>query len=247
MLDDTLVVVGDRFEEFLTNRRTISASALLWALRTHNFPDDLSIVVGQGLSEHHRAALRDIVANADKPVRVFGAIPERAAPPLTHKRNPRNILVSDPVRVDDTHFVADLVLDEDVEVLADHLTGQHIPAITLAEAARQMWTAVTERCFPAADGEGRRFVIASFGAAFHRFVFPLPATVHYELRERTAGAVDETFRCVVTVQQDGQLAAEIEATYRVIPESIARKQEAMAARQGVTHELAGVYANGEAR
>lgn len=239
MLDDTLVVVGDRFEEFLTNRRTIGASAMLWALRSGNFPDHLSIVIGQGLTEDHRAALGDIVASAEKPVSVCGAIPRRATQALTHKRDPRNILVSDPVRVDDAHFVADLVLDQDVEVLSDHLTGQHIPAVTLTEAARQMWTAVTEEYFPAENDARRRFVIASFGATFHRFVFPLPATVHYELRERVAGVVDEAFRCVVSFHQEGHLAAEVEATYRLIPETLARKQESMAARQGVTHMLAG--------
>jgi hypothetical protein len=235
MLDDTLLVVGDRFEEFLTNRRTISASALLWALRTGNFPDHMTIVVGQGLTEPQRGALRDLVGRAEKPIQVAGGLPERAEQRQTHKHDPRNILIGDPVRIDDVHFVADLVLDQDVEVLADHLTGQHIPAVTLTEAARQMWTAVTERFF--ADGAAR-FVIASVNGTFHRFVFPLPTQLRYELRAHTTSVVDELFHCVVGVHQLGNVCAEIEARYRLIPETVARKQEAMAARQGVAHELA---------
>lgn len=211
-----MIVVGDRFERFLLNRDTMAVSALLASGRVTR-----PVVVGQGLSAEQ---LRE----------VDGPVP--APPHLTHKEHQKNVMIGEPIRTGDDAFAVDLVVDERVEVLEDHLTGQHIPAIVLTEAARQTWTAVTER-FLLAD-HGGRFVIDSLSSVFRRYVFPLPATLHYRLVHRHSTAVEEVFRCVVTVQQCGRVAAEFEAGYRVISLAICEKQEAMAARQAVAECIA---------
>ncbi|MEU8997488.1 AfsA-related hotdog domain-containing protein [Streptomyces caniferus] len=236
---EALVVVGDRFEEFLANRGTIGYSALLTRLRTGDLPESLAISVGQGLSAAQLDELRELV-ELRTPAVTFGkqGLPAHAEQRLTHKHKQRNVLVGPVGQIGERRFVADLVLDERVEVLEDHLTGQHIPAITLLEAARQLWTVVTEQFF--LTGTDRtRFVIGSVDSSFHSFVFPMSATLSYELLAHTRTPVGTVFRCRVGFHHGEATApaAEVEAEYRVIPEKISAKQEALAARQAVASEV----------
>lgn len=221
MSSDGLIVVGDRFEEFLANRTTVGASALL----AGDVDPAPGLVVGQGLSDEQLAALP--------------AAPSRVAKELTHKRDPRNVMVGPPQRLADDEFVADLVVHEHNEVLEDHLTGQHIPAIALMEAARQLWTVVTEQ-FLLAEPGGGRFVVITMGGQFQRYVFPLPTTMHFRVVGREASPVGEMFRTRTTFRQNDADTAIVESEYRVVPERMAAKQESMAARQAIKACLAGV-------
>ncbi|MFJ5532628.1 AfsA-related hotdog domain-containing protein [Streptomyces sp. NPDC093261] len=222
---ESLIVVGDRFEEFLRNPGTIAASAVLARLEAGD-TGGLDLMAGQGLSA-------ELLAELDKQWPA-----QRPAPlELTHKQRMKNVMVGEPTRVDG-RYEAPLVLDERCETLEDHLTGQHIPAIALTEAARQTWTAVTEKFFPTGLGPAR-FVIDDFHASFHAFVFPLPATLTYEVVEHEPGAVQHRFHSVVRVRQSGAVAAQIEVRFRLVAEKLVDKQEAMAARQAVADCLRG--------
>ncbi|MEV6838815.1 AfsA-related hotdog domain-containing protein [Streptomyces sp. NPDC051133] len=226
------VVVGDRFEEFLQNPGTAPVSELIDGLRAGELSAATPLVPGQGLTAGERREL-GALTGTDLP------LPSDRLP--THKRQEHNVLIGEVRRTGPDAYAAPLLLDQRVEVLSDHLTGQHIPAVTLLEAARQTWTAVTER-FLLPDGEPRRFVIAAIRAEFHSFVFPLPATVGLRLRARHAGPVGDTLELTVTVTQDGRQAAEFDATVRIVPQAVAVKQESMAARQAIRAALSAAPA-----
>jgi acyl carrier protein len=239
MSHDALVVVGDRFESFLANHGTISISALLQQLRTGDTPSQLSILVGQGLTADQLATLQQVVGRAGAGVSFADELPAYAERGLTHKRDPKNVMIGTPVRISEDRFLADLVIDQHTETLEDHLTGQHIPAITLMEAARQTWTAVTEKFL--IDGTSKnRFVIHGMRSTFHRLVFPLPATVQYQLLSRDEQPVGPMFDCVIKIYQGDTVSAEIEASFQVIPEAFIDKQELLAGRQAVLEHLAGL-------
>ena len=239
MPHDSLVVVGNRFEAFLANRGTISASVLLSRLRTSDGARNLSVVIGQGLAADQLSEVEQLIDSHPHAVAV-GGVPVFAEKSLTHKHNPKNVLIGTPARVAADRFVADLLIDERTEVLEDHLTGQHIPAITLMEAARQTWTAVTEMFFLKGNPQKQRFIISSMKSAFHKYVFPLPAIVEYQLLGHQKNAADEIFISGIGVYQAEVLAAEIEACYRVIPQVFSEKQESMAARQALANQLASM-------
>lgn len=237
MSADALVVVGDRFESFIANRGAVSVSVLLERLRAGDVPEGLSIIIGQGLSAEQISELEYLLERAAQPVSLAkGKAPVRAGRRLTHKHNPKNVMIGAPEQLAEGRFTVDMVIDERNEVLEDHLTGQHIPAIALIEAARQMWTAITEEFFLRGSAK-TRFVVNSIDSAFRSYVFPLPATLQYQLLDRESDAVGEVFRCLITVHQGGTRAAEIEAQYRVILEPVSGKQESMAARQAIGRQL----------
>ncbi|MET7570699.1 AfsA-related hotdog domain-containing protein [Streptomyces sp. NPDC005492] len=224
---DARAVVGDRFKEFLGNAGTVPVTDLLDALRSGDLTAAPPIVVGQGLSADQLRELRE---------RTGADVPLPVGRELTHKHEDKNVLIG-PVRLAGPDlYTAPLLLDQRVEVLEDHLTGQHIPAVTLLEAARQTWTVVIEQFLPSTE-EPTRFVIGSIRSAFHSFVFPLPATIEFRLVRQDASPVGSSVDCVLTVRQDSRTAAEFETTIRVIPEAVAVKQESMAARQAVRAAL----------
>jgi hypothetical protein len=232
----SLVVVGDRFEAFLANRGTIAASALIALLRSGGAPHDLSIVVGQGLSTERLEELEALVDVSGGAISTVGGIPVPADRRLAHKREQRNVMIGRPQRLADDRYVVDMTVDERNEVLEDHLTGQHIPAVALTEAARQTWTAVTEEFLLRPDANAR-FVVTSITSSFDRYVFPLPATLSYDLLGRESTAGGEAFHCRITVRQGGAVAAEIQAGYRTIWERLCAKQESIAARQAVADRV----------
>jgi hypothetical protein len=217
-------VVGDRFTEFLAHRGTVAASTLLMRLRAGGTAGPLRF--GQGTTTAQRAELERLLGpDAGVPAAV-----DRAA---THKRDDRNVLVSAPRPAGDGAWTADLVLDEGTETLADHITGQHVPAVTLVEAARQMWTAVTETFLLPPDGPRTRFVVLSTSARFLGYVFPLPAVVRLVLLDRVADGAGETFTCLVEVRHGERPGVELRGEYRVVPEAVAARQESLAARRAL--------------
>jgi hypothetical protein len=204
------------------------------ALAEHLIADDradTAIVVGQGLTAEQRHHVERLVADADG-ARFAVAPPRPAELDLVHKRVAKNVMITEPVRLGPDRFAVRLAVDERTETLEDHLTGQHIPAVALTEAARQTWTAVTE-VFLLDDATRSRFVVNEFRATFRSYVFPLPATIEYTLVGRKRDSVQEQFHCEIAIIQGGTVAATFDASYRVIPLAFCEKQEAMAARQAI--------------
>lgn len=225
-----VMVVGDRFEAFLDQPGTIGVSALLKSVHGEHGEGPPRITVGQGLTGEQIAELNRLADEGRCVLPAQGRAPEPVKRAVTHKAHDKNVLIGEIERVDADRYRAPLVLDERVEVLEDHLTGLHIPAVTLLEAARQTWTAVTERFLIAAE-PATRFVIAHVNSMFLNFVFPLPAHLEYRMVRHDEGPVGHVIGCTVEIHQAGRVAARFEAEIRVIPEVFAAKQEVMAARQ----------------
>jgi len=213
-------VVGDRFTAFHGHRGVVRATDVLHRVRTGDAPPALA--VGQGLSDEQLAEL-----------------PGRPVARAAYPHPPGRALVGPVSEAADGSFHADLLLDDRVRVLDDHLNGQHTPAVTLIEAARQTWILVTERHL--LDDERRAGWVVSeirhIGATFQRYLFPLPATVICRLANRRASAVGELVDFVVTVHQGDVQCARIEAGIHVVPRALAAKQEHLAARQAIRDAL----------
>lgn len=233
--DRPVMVIGDRFEEFLTHPGTVAATALLEHLRADDLDETPRITVGQGLTAEQLSELDGFATAGRCVLATQDQVPLPVERKVTHKVYDKNVLIGELEEVGEGRYRVPLVLDQRVEVLEDHLTGLHIPAVTLLEAARQTWTAVTERFLIGPEPKSR-FVITRVSSSFLNFVFPIPAFLEYRLVERERGPVGDVIGFTVEVQQTGRIAARFEAEIRVIPELFAAKQEAMAARQTLREE-----------
>lgn len=213
---NTVFVVGNKFRDFAVNDGVVTIGELedqLHARGPGHLPPNVRLVPGQGLREADMQRLRARLRGAQSASRVpdVEGRPVRASRLLTHKYRLQNSIVSAPRRLSDDLFEAALLLDERSELMSDHQTGQHIQGMVLVEAARQMFLAVSEEYFIGYDDPTRYyFVINSMNAAFSAFVFPVDATLRYEILEkRVDNRARMFFRVNVDVMQAGRCATRV--------------------------------------
>ena len=187
-MNDTLWhVIGNCFAEFSQNRNVIGISDLIHAFRTGDgftFGDDVRFIAGQGLQE---ALIDDLFEEAEKTGRMHlfarwkGG--ERAGAPLSHKRRSENTMITTPLQTAEDRFEAELCLDERVDMISDHVTGQHLPGMILMEAGRQMFIATFERHFNEEQAEVS-FLITVMNNTFHHFAFPVATRIRMTIQEK---------------------------------------------------------------
>jgi hypothetical protein len=236
MSHETAIVVGDRFSEFAKNRNVVKISDLLTALEQTDALVDKNLILAQGVSDAELMELHKLLSQAERNDIAVLEYPSRASSELTHKVAPENIMISVPQPLADGRYGADLIIDDSNEVLADHQTGQHIQGMALIEAARQLWTAVTEM-FLMPSGPRCNFVIESVNVSFSQFIFPLRGTMTYELVNKSSNAVETVFDCKIVISQCGTPATEVCGRYRVIDARISAKHEALAARKAIANSI----------
>lgn len=214
----TIFVVGNKFRDFCRNDGVITIGELGEMARTSAF-DRLApgsrLVAGQGVRDAELLSICDLARHslAARGIDIQPMLTRsvRASRLQTHKHHIHNSIISQPVRVGDNCFEAALLLDERSELMADHQTGQHIQGMILIEAARQLFLAVTEEYFIGQTVHDRYyFVINSVEVKFTGFVFPLGATLRYEIvSEDTANPARMRFETVVSVIQGNACATQI--------------------------------------
>lgn len=235
---NSVVVVGNKFREFGANDGVLTMDQfdeLVEKGALTDVPLGTTFVAGQGLREAD--AIKLGVANAraatsnHRKDETFSARLIRASRLLTHKHQLRNSIISTPELLREDLYEAALLLDERSELMCDHQTGQHIQGMVLIEAARQMFLAVTEQHFIGHDDPNRYyFVIHGLDVAFSGFVFPVEATLRYEILEkRTVNRERMYFKVSVSVMQAGKCATTVAFEFTAfLSEKIERKEREQA-------------------
>lgn len=214
----TVFIVGNKFCEFSRNDGVITIGALAEMARTSTFdslPTGCRLVAGQGVREAELQAIHDRArwALSARDVDIGPALRRgaRASRLQTHKHRIENAIISHPTRMDEHNFEALLLLDERSELMTDHQTGQHIQGMVLIEAARQLFLAVTEEYFIGQAVHDRYyFVINNLDVKFKGFVFPVDATLRYEIVSKDIqNPARMRFDTVVSVFQGGACVTEV--------------------------------------
>lgn len=235
-----VAVVGDRMSEFGAHPQVAGASELARMLAARELVRGAVVVEGQGLHDEQLAELHATAASHGRRV-VRGG--DRVAASVVHKRCAENVAIGPPRRVDERRFELALLLDDRGELLADHLTGQHIQGMALIEAARQACIAVTEMFYTSGSPQPYQFVLGTISARFSSFVFPLPVAIRLELTEVS---IDQkmrlSFHAVAQFQQAGQDAVTVEISYHMYDQRLIRKQEDIMAQRTLDAVLAGAPA-----
>ena len=135
-------------------------------------------MIGQGVSS---ADLEDL--KADKPslynLIVNPNVVEKN-PKIAHKRKIENCHITRPVKITDTDYKLDVVVDSKCCEISDHITGEHINGVVLIEAARQAFIAITETFF-LNDNEKVYFILKKLNCEFNSFLFPLAIQMRYKI------------------------------------------------------------------
>jgi len=118
--------------------------------------------------------------------------------------------------------------------MSDHQTGQHVQGMILVEASRQAFIAVTEEFFMTVNRGNSYYVINNMNISFNNFMFPLPATIHYEVTEKDINDRRARFNAIINVIQNGKLCSSMSVRFTVYPSEIISSKES---------DLAGIALN----
>ncbi|WP_235212729.1 AfsA-related hotdog domain-containing protein [Burkholderia paludis] len=243
--NDSLFIVGDRWGSVGIDEGMLSVSEFVSGLRAGRYHAPLpTLRPGFGVDDRELEVLRrELEQHGLDPVALSGMRePDCVEIAHTHKRNPRNVLLAKLVCLDGAHYRAALRLDSNNELLLDHVTGCHISAMVMTEAARQMFLAVTEQYFLGGEADGHhRFVINDWQASFENFLFPLDAVIDYRIEEVDHDKADRLrFRVEVLVKQAGTVAARVRISFTVFDAAYLTRYEMKQAARTIRRLKAGL-------
>ncbi|GAA3915874.1 AfsA-related hotdog domain-containing protein [Litoribacillus peritrichatus] len=231
-------VVGDKFQNFSQINNVITASELESMLDDQAVENNFRFYLGQGLSEE---TTRNLLHKAEQQAKqfLFEFNPLiKSGRELSHKHQERNSMLGFPKKLSESLFEVDMLLDENCDEMGDHVTGYHVQGMVLTEAARQTFLAVTEEYFLGDMKGSSYFVINNLDTEYHRFLFPLPATILYQVKdskEKKGGSL--YFDIEMSVIQNGELCATVRTKFTTYDNKFLQKKEADLASAAVTEGL----------
>lgn len=243
---NVVLVVGDKFDRFADKPGTLTASDLLKSMQRQEYrsmiePESTVLVPGQGLSHDEMAELLEEAENYEmrQAFEYWEMVMQspRASKELAHKRKHENVLIGEPLQVDEERFEVDLFIDDENAIMSDHVTGQHLQGMLLIEACRQAFLAITEKYFVPEDADiSYYFVINEMNATYNSFSFPVGAKIDYQILE---SSTDDPSRLSFTVQKDivqaDQVTTQVTTKFTAFDSKDLKPKEEKLAEKTVSH------------
>ncbi|OUS01158.1 hypothetical protein A9Q81_09875 [Gammaproteobacteria bacterium 42_54_T18] len=176
------IIVGDDYHMFSNGVSVVTATEFYEMLSQPNLHrlEGSTILLGQGISTNvRRNLLKHLDAHNVTDI-VTSRVP--AACDLTHKITEDNALISNPRVQSKLHHEYDLIINDKIDRLSDHVTGLHIGAMPLMEAVRQATICILELAY-ITDKLKFGLVLNSYRSDFVGYLFPVGATLNVTINE----------------------------------------------------------------
>ncbi len=177
-----MVIVGDKFEEFASNEMVVTISEAEEVFsndRSEYF--DVLFELGQGVSAERANRLITFAELTGRREQLLFQPVVKCGQRLVHKCHPENSLISLPKKISDRIYQADMLIDDECELLTDHVSGQHLQGIVLIEAVRQMILAVTEEYYARKIEGPRSFIWHGIQIDYLGYAFPIASSIVYAI------------------------------------------------------------------
>jgi len=232
MDENVYVVVGDSFAAFAERTNVMTVSQLmLWLEAGDMWSGHERVIIGQGIDEAVRATLQSQLALCG--VACSAHVDALAPLALTHKRSRAAVLIGEPCRTGPRSYQYDFVMNDLQDRLSDHVTGQHIGAMVLMEAARQATIASIECEWIAAQARPQGFILESFNSRFHTYAFPLPTTLQVRMDERERTDTQVAISLAIDFQQGGKCVSQMQLEVRLLQADVLDRIEMRRAAQAL--------------
>lgn len=202
------IIVGDDYVHFSDQNSIYTVSDFYRKmLEDAKWPESsANMILGQGISYHDREFI-DHATKRRNAERLF-PLPAIASLDDTHKRTDENVLISQPLKLGKLRYGFDLTITDKSDRLSDHVTGKHVGAMLLMEAARQATIAVLEREYCRKSSEKFGLILDRFDCQFDGYLFPLPTSLDTTIEELKVSPKNITVVVKTVVSQaDCQIAA----------------------------------------
>lgn len=231
-----VIVVGDKFHEFVIGKDVVTTSQLdLMTQLPANIIDEMrEFFPGQGIRDDF---LQKIFENQEKNKHHNNKINLNGLKQFlniernthSHQHIDSNILIGRCSQLAENRFSLPLLIDERCQLMADHQTGQHVQGMILVEACRQTFIAVTEEFYMEENNNHSYYVINNMNIDFCNFLFPLPATIHYQLLEQDSNERRVRFKANINILQNKVQCSSMSVNFTVYPsEFISAKESELA-------------------
>lgn len=225
-MQNKLIIVGDKISDHLENKNVIGISDFIFKVESGRKAGskDVCFSVGQGLSSDKRDKLKSMydsnLVSFDASVTKYLGL-KKASSSITHKIHDFNVLISDPCEVDEDKFISQLMVDEASDQLADHLSGSHLSAMVITEAARQMNIAVSEKFLKKESDKKFNFVLLGLKVNFYEYIYPFSASIelHVDAVKKSGDACSQ-INVTVFFIQGAVKCAEVSSRFMIVDKRI---------------------------
>ncbi|OIQ88635.1 A-factor biosynthesis hotdog domain protein [mine drainage metagenome] len=244
----TVLLVGDRFERFgaLDGAITVSDLANLLDGKATGETIPRHISLGQGVSESWWLYIKNRALARGLGI-IFSGIEllhQRSGRRICHKSQRRNVLITDPEPVDENCYRLLLSIDDECEIMSDHVTGHHIQGMVLIEAARQSFIATTE-LFLLPKAERYYFVINKLDTSFLKFAFPVATEIYCLVKDLDLSRDDRIkAKAQISFTQGEENICKVDVEYTAILENKLSGKELQLATACLERELDTVAIEG---
>ncbi len=203
MPENYYVIVGNDYARFADQPDVYTVSDFFENMTaSRDWPgSDAIVVMGQGIGLRDREFIDSCLKKKD--ISCTYAIPTLATTEETHKHSEENILITSPQRLGAFNYRFDLAITDKLDRLSDHVTGRHVGAMLLMEAARQATIAALDLEYSKAGDQAYGLILDRFDSQFTGYLFPLRATLTTVIEEKETASKNISVAVKTTVSQCG--------------------------------------------
>ncbi|MDE1330418.1 AfsA-related hotdog domain-containing protein [Vibrio aestuarianus] len=216
-------VIGSPFKAISNSKNIFSIDDV--SNLKESLPKFNSLYIGQGLSYEENRSLVELVESLDCDLNIIDEA-TWLSKKTVHKHNINNVLISTLNKETENNFSFTVKISNNNELINDHITGLHIPAVVLTEAARQSLLSIIETYFED-KSLNMRFIINSTKNNFHNFVFPFNISGQVQFYFLDETKLKTSIRAKVTIFQFNEVCSEFEFEASLIPVKLADMTESI--------------------
>jgi hypothetical protein len=177
-------IVGDSFVKSADDKIIFAYNSLVKTLKSNDFNVDV-IYFEQGVSEEKVEAIKKMAFQLGmEKLKLHSYFDRyrRCPKELAHKKTMFNVLISEPLPLDEKTYQSKLMVDECCAEMRDHTTGKHIQGMIFVEAARQMTIATLEKfLIPARSDEKFEFAMNILQCEFYNYAAPMAVDLNLKV------------------------------------------------------------------
>lgn len=234
-------IIGDCFKDFIEHTEVVSLSQ--FKKLDPQCPDVLKLnyILGQGISsvdlekiKLENPSLFNLILNPNVVIKDHK---------VTHKHKVENCHISSLVKISETDYSMSVMIDPQCSEILDHITGKHINASILIEAARQAFIAITEVFFLNPEDK-IFFILKNLESEFISFLYPLTIRMNYKIvTHKKKNSEKQHFEVETHFFHEGNnVATVIRGAFSVYPKNGIKRLERESAQQ-LVNNLSGYAIN----
>jgi len=231
-----MTIVGNSFVDFAKNEMVILYDDVKEIIHKRvPYVENIKYDLGQGVSEHGINQLINDAENSGlRSYLLFNEV-KKCQRRHVHKIDARNSMISMPIETDKNTYESNIHIDDENELMSDHITGQHLQGMLLTEACRQMFLAVTEEFFSDNEQEIMSFAWTRGDVVFHDYAFPVSTIIRFyisHIENSKKGRCKYTSNIEI-IQKNSVVCTSI-MEYETLPHKVTSRRETILASASVT-------------